>query len=229
MLICTPIRTTNHTTNRTPVGRSTSSFAPMQFLRALTVMLSIALLSACTTPGKPLSANQAQQNRDYAPNFGVSGSVNIHYQEQEQTQTVQLDYEWQQQGDHLQIDLSTALGQTVARIKQDPHGASLEQAKQATRYATDTEQLLYDSLGWSLPVRGLSAWLQGFDLSPSGLRVAFPVKDNYRTQSQGWQLHFVNWQELHQRALPRRIDLERNTEELGLIKIRISIKDELSQ
>lgn len=194
--------------------------------RAITVIISVAILNACTTPGKPLSADQVQQSRDYAPNFAVSGSVYIQYQEQEQTQTVQLDYEWQQRGDNLQIDLNSPL-QTVARIKQDQHGASLEQAKQATRYATDTEQLLYDSLGWSLPVRGLSAWLQGFDLTPSGLRIALPVKDNYRTESQGWQLHFVNWQDLNQKALPRRIDLERTTAELGLIKIRIAIKEEL--
>ncbi len=197
-----------------------------QFFRALTVIISIAILSACTTPGKPLSADQIQQNREYAHNFAVSGTVSIQYQEQEQTQTVLLDYEWQQRGDSLQIDLNSPL-QTVARIKQDQHGASLEQAKQATRYATDTEQLLYDSLGWSMPVRGLSAWLQGFDLIPSGLRIALPVKDNYRTESQGWQLHFVNWQDLNQKALPRRIDLERTTTELGLIKIRIAIKEEL--
>lgn len=194
--------------------------------RAIIVIICVAVLSACTTPGKPVSAIQAQQNRDYASDFAVGGSVSIQYQEQEQTQTVLLDYEWQQHGDNLQIDLNSPL-QTVARIKQDQRGASLEQAKQATRYATDTEQLLYDSLGWSMPVRGLSAWLQGFDLSPSGLRIALPVKDNYRTESQGWQLHFVNWQDLNQKALPRRVELERTTAELGLIKIRIAIKEEL--
>lgn len=218
---------------RIPVHRFTQALYKVGASRQLTrclhgmaALLSFTLLSACTTPGKPVSTIQAQQNREYASNFAVSGSVNIQYQEQEQNQVVQLDYEWQQQGDTLQIDLNSPL-QTVARIKQDSSGASLEQAKQATRYAADTEQLLYDSLGWSLPVRGLSAWLQGFDLSPSGLRVALPVKDGYRTESQGWQLHFVSWQDLNQKALPRRIDLERTTAELGLIKIRIAIKDEL--
>lgn len=224
MLIRTPI--TKHTqvqhTCRAGVTRQISSL-----LTTMATILCISLLGACTTTSKPVSTTQAQQSRDYATDFAVSGTVNIQYQEQEQAQVVQLDYEWQQQGDSLQIELTSPLGQTVARIQQDPRGASLEQAKQATRYAADTEQLLYDSLGWTLPVRGLSAWLQGFDLTPSGLRVAFPIKDNYRTESQGWQLHFVKWQDLNQKALPRLIDLERTTAELGLIKIRIVIKDEL--
>lgn len=224
MLIRTPI--TTHTQVQ-PTCRAGASRQVTPILNVMAAILCISLLGACTTTSKPVSTAQAQQSRDYAANFAVSGAVNIQYQEQEQTQVVQLDYEWQQQGDTLQIELTSSLGQTVARIQQDPRGASLEQAKQATRYAADTEQLLYENLGWSLPVRGLSAWLQGFDLTPSGLRVALPVKDNYRTVSQGWQLHFVNWQDLNQRALPRRIELERTTAELGLIKIRIAIKEEL--
>lgn len=219
------LRTTLTRIVGSPISRHNNQHAA-SLAKVVLLALSFVLLSACTTPGKPVSADQAQQTRNYAANFAVSGSVSIQYQEQEQTQTVVLDYEWQQSGDNLQIDLNSPL-QTVARIKQDPRGASLEQAKQAPRYAADTEQLLYDSLGWSMPVRGLSAWLQGFDLRPSGLRVALPIQDNYRLQSQGWQLHFVNWQDLNQKALPRRIELERTTAELGLIKIRIAIKEEL--
>lgn len=200
-----------------------------QLCRGIIIGASL-LLAGCQTtpPGKPITQQQAQQQRQFQEKITLLGRVSIQYLENQEPQNIQLDYEWQQQVglNTLQIGLSTSLGQTVARIKQNAMGASLEQAKQATRYASDTEQLLADSLGWTMPVKGLTAWLQGFDLNTNDQLVAMPVQDAFQTQSQGWRLRVVSWQDLNQRVLPRRIDLERETEALGLIKIRILV-DEL--
>jgi outer membrane lipoprotein LolB len=183
-----------------------------------------ALLSACSTP-PTISKEQSSKPRVLQEQVQLAGRISIQYQQREQTETISAGFEWQQVAHDLHISLSSPLGQTIATIQQTPMGAILEQAKQEPRTATDIEQLLADSLGWSIPVIGLKGWLQGFDIQANGKAVAVPVKDYFQLQAQGWQLQFVSWQEHTGIVHPKRIDLQRHTEEIGEVKIRIVIDE----
>lgn len=180
------------------------------------------LLSACSST-KSLTPQQAAMPRKLQENLQLNGRLSIRYQQDQQEQSVNLNYEWQQLPTELHISLSSFLGQTVANIHQTPMGASLEQAKQDTRYAPDIEQLLIDNLGWSIPIDDLRTWLQGFDLQANKVAVAIPAQDDFQLQSKGWQLRFVKWQEDAGQIRPKRIDLEKMTEQFGLVKIGIII------
>jgi outer membrane lipoprotein LolB len=189
---------------------------------SLLILACCALLSACSST-KSLTPQQAAAPRNLQENLQLNGRISIRYQQDQQEQSVNVNYDWQQTTTELHISLSSFLGQTVANIHQTPLVASLEQAKQETRYAADIEQLLIDSLGWSIPINDLKTWLQGFDLQPNKIAIAIPAQDDFQLNSKGWQLRFVKWQEDAGQIRPKRIDLEKMTEQFGLVKIGIII------
>lgn len=182
---------------------------------------SSALVSCTTTT--PLNQEQMSRSRQYQEQVTMSGKISIQYQQNEKTETLSGNFEWQQVAQELTITLSSPLGQTIAIIRETPQGASLQQAKQETRYAADVEQLLYESLGWTLPVAGLRDWLQGFDRSTTGQRIMVATRDRQRIMSQGWQIDFTSWQEDQNQIHPRLIDVYRRTEEVGDLKIRVAV------
>ena len=181
-----------------------------------------ASLVSCTTT-TPLNQEQMSRSRQYQEQVAMSGKISIQYQQNEKTETLSGNFEWQQVAQELTITLSSPLGQTIAIIRETPQGASLQQAKQEARYAADVEQLLYESLGWTLPVAGLRDWLQGFDRSTTGQRIMVATRDRQRIMSQGWQIDFTSWQEDQNQIHPRGIDVYRRTEEVGDLKIRVAV------
>lgn len=193
-------------------------------LKAFILLCFCLLFSACSTP-KPLSTTQLNQTRTLQEQIQLQGRISIQYQENDQPQTVIVGFDWQQSPQELHINLTSPLGQTIATVHQNAFGARLEQAKQAPRIAADIESLLAENLGWTIPVAGLKAWLQGFDLAANGHAIALPATDYLRLQSQGWQIDFVSWQADAEIVHPKRIDLYKNTEQVGEMQIRIVIEE----
>jgi outer membrane lipoprotein LolB len=203
------------------------------YLPKLIIITACTLLSACATSTMPQANEKSTTTtpRYYHDQIAISGRISIQYQQNEQEQSVSGSFDWQQEKDIIGITLTSPLGQTIAVIKQTPQGAILEQAKQEPRTAPDIEQLLLETMGWSLPVGGLKNWLQGFDQMNGAIgaeRISIPAIDNQTLDTQGWQLRFVSWQieegngnTIH----PKRIDLARHTNHLGEIRIRIVISE----
>ena len=197
-----------------------SLLRPSTYFKLILLAAFSMTLNACST-SPTISNTQSSKARVLQEQVQLGGRISIQYQQREQPETIILDYEWQQAPKELFITLSSPIG-TVATIEQNSQGATLKQAKQEPRTAMDIEQLLADSLGWSIPVTGLKGWLQGFDIQ-NGKAIAVPAQNYFQLQTQGWQLQFVSWQEDAGIAHPTRIDLQRFTEELGEVKIRILI------
>lgn len=196
------------------------------FAAYLICALSLSLCAcASTQSNQSASTTQHAANRSYQEAIQLSGRISIQYQQNEQEQSLTVNFEWQQDKDRIEIILISPTGQTIAKIKQDAQAASLEQPKQETLWAADIERLLNDNLGWSIPVVGLKSWLQGFDLQADGRQVAIPTNENFLLQSQGWDLRFVTWQERSGSIVPKRLDLKRSTPEFGEVKIRITVDE----
>lgn len=197
-----------------------SLFRQSTYLKLFLLAAFSTLLNACST-APTINSEQSNKPRVLQEQVQLTGRISIQYQQREQAETIILGYEWQQAPKELFITLSSPIG-TVATIEQNSQGATLKQAKQEPRTAMDIEQLLADSLGWSIPITGLRGWLQGFDIQ-NGKAIAVPAQNYFQLQTQGWQLQFVSWQEDAGIVHPTRIDLQRFTEELGEVKIRILI------
>jgi outer membrane lipoprotein LolB len=197
-----------------------SLLRPSTYFKLILLAAFSITLSACST-SPTISNTQSSKVRVLQEQVQLAGRISIQYQQREQPETIILGYEWQQAPKELFITLSSPIG-TVATVQQNSLGATLKQAKQEPRTAMDIEQLLAESLGWSIPITGLKGWLQGFDIQ-NGKAIAVPAQNYFQLQTQGWQLQFVSWQEDAGIVHPKRIDLQRFTEELGEVKIRILI------
>ncbi|MBI3284877.1 MAG: outer membrane lipoprotein LolB [Burkholderiales bacterium] len=189
----------------------------------LCLSLSGALLeSACgSLPARgDDTAAQAGAIRAYQQQIQISGRITAHYQQNGKPQTLPAGFDWEQSAGGIVLTLYSPLGQTIARISQDAHGARLEQEGQSPRWAADLNQLAAEALGWPLPVSGLRDWLQGYVRQTDGRLQRLAAQDQ-TLDSEGWQLRYASWQDPPD--FPKRIDLHRYTDEAGEVSLRIVI------
>lgn len=193
----------------------------------LVIIISSLMLSACASnqTGTPMSEQNVAAKQSYQDQIELSGRLSVQYQENDQEQNLHGNFDWQQNNDVISINLSSPLGQIIANITQSPQGASITEANKPTRYAQDIDQLLHQTVGWTMPVNELKIWLQGFKLNQAQEKQAIPSLENQMITTQGWTLRFVTWQQNQGMIFPKRIDLKRETSQLGELKIRIVIDE----
>jgi outer membrane lipoprotein LolB len=207
----------------------------LRYSRFFSIYLSVSLsllLSACATPFVPrsdISGSNKQvptadeQTRSYREQITLSGRIHVLYQQNDKAQSLPGSFEWTQEYGKLQINLLNPLGQTIASITQDAHGAHLQQANQTMRSAANLDDLLDEALGWPLPVAGLKDWLQGYHRTSGTQRSALAAQDNLTLLADGWQLRYVSWIEEAGHLRPKRLDLQRYTPQAGEVSLKIII------
>lgn len=200
------------------------------FVICLGLIASCCLAACSTAPSTPATlatgtteVNASAVVRQYQEQLLLSGRIQVQYQQNGKAQSLPGSFEWQQNKDDTSINLISPLGQTIANIRQDASGASLQQANQALRTADNLDSLLNEALGWSLPVSGLRDWLQGFTRNADGRLLPLAAQDNLLIKANGWQLRYVSWQDEGGQARPKRIDLQRYTAQAGEVSMRIVI------
>lgn len=182
-------------------------------------------LAGCASfaPSTPPAAS-ALSERPYHAAIDMTGRLSVRYQQQGSEQALHGSFEWQQSSQSTLVTLRSPLGQIVAVIAVGPEGATLTKAGAVTHSATDVDSLTAQVLGWPLPVAHLQNWLQGFVKDDSGpLRAVQPDGHQRLRTADGWQLQYANWQLEPPLAHPKRIDLERDTQEAGRVAIRIVV------
>lgn len=193
--------------------------------RSLSVLLLTAALTACASiqaPSRPASETPAV--RAYLPSIELDGRLSVRYQRGVNEEALHGNFSWQQASERTAITLASPLGQILAIIEVEPNRAILRQSGQPARVAGDADSLAAEALGWPLPVAGLRDWLQGFATDMQGKPwVAQPAEPSEVTTQDGWHIAYIGWQEEGGKAFPKRIDLSRQTQQAGLVSIRIVI------
>ncbi|MFZ6750492.1 lipoprotein insertase outer membrane protein LolB [Undibacterium sp. Ren11W] len=211
-------------------SRHKSRYSPLLSL-FLSATLSLSL-SACVNrqglqaaPESGPSHNQSasEQTRNYREQINLSGRIHVLYQQNNKEQSLPGSFEWSQDHEKLHINLLNPLGQTIASIEQDAHGARLQQANQPVRSAANLDDLLVDALGWPLPVGGLKDWLQGYRRTSTEPRSALSPQDQLTLTADGWQLRYVSWIQENGEIRPKRLDLQRYTPQAGDVSLKIII------
>ena len=197
-----------------------------------TVVLAVVALSGCSTlqpaSGGAAAAITSTGARTYRQAIDVSGRLSLRYQQDGKEQAVYGSFTWSQSRQETDITLLSPLGQTLATINIGAGQATLKQAGQPPRIASDVDALTVQALGWPLPIAGLRDWLQGFGEDAGGRRfTATPDADgNFSvTTADKWLIQYSNWQDQDKPSdsYPKRIDLARNTEQAGQVAIRIAV------
>jgi outer membrane lipoprotein LolB len=195
---------------------------------ALTAL--VLLLAGCASlsprPTETPQAEQAMRSRSFQDAIELAGRLSVLYQGAYKDEALHGSFTWAQRPAQTTVTLMSPLGQTLAVIDLTPDGATLTQAGQPPRAAADVDTLTAETLGWPLPISGLRYWLQGFAIDAGGRHfVATPESSDVTTRD-GWRLHYTSWQDNASSTAPqrpRRIDLERSTQQAGNVAIRIVI------
>lgn len=140
------------------------------FRRSL-ILACLLLLNACQThPIKqqttgwddPLWQKQYQLLKQIKT-FEIKGRIGI----VNPADSFSSNYFWKQQAqEHFHFRMYGAFGQTYAMVKVTPQLTSLDTGDERHFEGQDAEQLLYQVLGWSLPVGYLQDWIKGL---PTGV------------------------------------------------------------
>lgn len=121
-------------------------FAKSSFLASLIT------LTACQSTNSLQPQTSVQSEQD---SFYLQGKIGIRTPEQSGS----AFYEWLQQQDEYEIEISGILGIGKTQIIGNATQVSLTNAQVGTIYANSPEQLLQQATGWSAPISYLKYWV----------------------------------------------------------------------
>lgn len=119
-------------------------------------------------------------------------------------------FDWSERGPAIELALLDPLGQTVALIRSSPVGSSIRFRDGRVVEGATPEALTQETLGWTVPMRGLAAWLEGHPAATSSSAAVEGYSTNQRFRQDGWTISFTPPVERGAQgadAKPRRIDL----------------------
>lgn len=189
------------------------------------VWLSLAssLFSACAlTPSKnaasvpaPLAVHQAHiASLAHIAQFSLKGRLGIITQPKGFSGRI----DWQHASTQDAINLYSPFGSKVATIDKTPDGVVLTTEKGEIVRADDAETLTTKTLGWQLPLSGLSDWALG---RPTAGRIDASNWDEYGRLTtlvqNGWHIRYTDYAQNNGVFLPSKISLSHANISLKLL------------
>ncbi|RQR63638.1 lipoprotein localization protein LolB [Burkholderia sp. Bp9126] len=195
-----------------PPSRATRGLAT-----ALAAAAALALAGCASTPpsaGAPSGGVlQTSMAHAYHGRFAVQYSDRLG-----RPQNVYGNFDWQEQGDDVSLELRSPLGQTLAIVKSSPRTASLELPNRQPQFAPDVGELMQNTLGFALPLAGLRYWLQP---TPAPATPAQTVRDPgdgtriKQIRQDGWTIDYVAYADAPATGV-KRVNLVRATPPLDI-------------
>jgi outer membrane lipoprotein LolB len=126
--------------------------------------------------------------------------------------------DWQHEITNDNIDVFSPLGGKVANIVKNPNGVMLTTQDGRSMKAQDAETLTETTLGWRLPLSGLSDWALG---KPTNSKIDASTWDEQgrliTLKQDGWDIEYQNYAENNGYFLPSKIILKSEKANLKLL------------
>lgn len=161
------------------------------------LLVASVLAAACAGPAPPAAGVPESAADFWSGRFAVTWSENRYQPDEEHASG---RFELLARGTRSVLDLTSPLGQMIARVTIDPHEATLVLDDGTRRSATNADALTEEVFGWRIPLADLPRWFSGRIAQPEhfdGDRVTAGT-DN------GWSVRF----EAFTADRPRRLALE---------------------
>jgi outer membrane lipoprotein LolB len=156
----------------------------------------IVALSGCASvkPQGPSTSNAAtavtaQTTRAYHGRFAVQ-----YVDQNGQQRNAYGNFDWQERGDTVTLQLRNPLGQTMAIVTSSPSAATLELPNRQPLTADNVSTLMQNALGFALPVEGLRYWLQPSVAPTSKAKTEKDPQQDTRLkeiQQDGWTIDYI--------------------------------------
>ncbi|WP_153101447.1 lipoprotein insertase outer membrane protein LolB [Paraburkholderia hayleyella] len=104
------------------------------------------------------------------------------------------NFDWQETGTTIALQLRSPLGQTLAIVSSAPTSATLELPNQPPLRADNVATLMQNALGFALPVEGLRYWLQPAPAPTSRAKTELDPQQPGRLKQivqDGWTIDYV--------------------------------------
>lgn len=125
---------------------------------------------------------------------------------------------WQHQANVDTIDVYSPLGSKIAHIEKTNTQVTLTNAKGEQVHAQDAESLTQKTLGWRLPLSGLSDWALGRPTQAPISQQQWDATGKLTLlEQQGWKIEYLAYQEHMGVTLPQKISLRRENILLKLV------------
>ncbi|RFU47090.1 lipoprotein insertase outer membrane protein LolB [Paraburkholderia sp. DHOC27] len=193
--------------------------APRRAALGFAVAAMVALAGcASVKPQGPSTSNAAtsvtaQTTRAYHGRFAVQ------YNDQNgQQRNAYGNFDWQETGDTVTLQLRNPLGQTLAIITSSPSSASLELPNRQPLTADNVSTLMQNALGFALPVEGLRYWLQPSPAPTSKAKTEQDPQDPAHLKEirqDGWTIDYLAYADAPATGL-KRVNLSRDEPPLNI-------------
>jgi outer membrane lipoprotein LolB len=196
-----------------------SSPAPRRAALGLAAAAIVAL-SGCASvkPQGPSMSNAAtavtaQTSRAYHGRFAVQ-----YVDQNGQQRNAYGNFDWQERGDTVTLQLRNPLGQTMAIVTSSPSAATLELPNRQPLTADNVSTLMQNALGFALPVEGLRYWLQPSVAPTSKATTEKDPQQESRLkeiQQDGWTIDYIAYADAPATGL-KRVNLARTEPPLDI-------------
>lgn len=134
---------------------------------------------------------------------------------------------WTNSAANYAIRLSGPLGRGTTWIRGNDKSVRIEQAGEEPISAATPEDLVYQTLGWEIPVSDLQYWVRGIPSPRSPIEQAHRAETGLlmNLEQAGWAISYDNYQGVGPWNLPGRITAQRGELELRLVRLEWQIPD----
>lgn len=145
--------------------------------------------------------------------FGLEGRIGV----LSETKGFSGSMRWHHRPDGDNIAFYSPLGTQLGELEADADGVTLT-TSQKIYHAEDAESLTQQTLGWSLPMSGLSDWVLGRPTKGEAEILAWDAAGHIsRLRQHGWDIEYTAYQTTPGLQLPTKIVLKSRKLDLKLI------------
>jgi outer membrane lipoprotein LolB len=145
-----------------------------------------------------------------------TGSINVRDAEEAHSSRIR----WRQNKELYRINLWGTFNIGATEVNGKPGEVRIEQEGEEPIITDTPEQLLYDRIGYELPVTELNFWIKGIPAPGPSQELSFA--DNQQLLSfvqAGWRVDYLGYTNFGQQTLPTRIRVQKPPLRLDLIRL----------
>ena len=183
-------------------------------LKCLSFVAIVSLATACQTLPKPPMVDPSLQswfsNKQYNQTESALGLSTWRYNAKIaiKTDTIKesANLVWSYHDQSNQLRLYGPFGAGAIKLHFDAYGVELVDNKGVVHRGNNAETLIYDLLGWPIPITSLSTWLFGQPDLNTDFRYRIDASNRINTLHQnGWEIEYSGYHEYAGQLLPRKI------------------------
>jgi outer membrane lipoprotein LolB len=202
------------------VFRSTPG--PESWRRAVFALASaglVALAGCSVAPTRGPAISNAATELSTQTSRAYHGRFAVQYVDQNgQPRNAYGNFDWQEHGDTVTLQLLSPFGQTLAIVTSSPSSATLELPNRQPLTADSVDTLMQHALGFALPVNGLRYWLQPSPAPTSTAKTVPDPQGDSRLQEidqDGWTINYIAYADAPATGV-KRVNLSRQDPPLDI-------------